>query len=583
MSLTLRHYQEEGVEAVYEYFRHETGNPILAYPTGTGKSLWIAEFIKRVFASYPWSRVIMATHVKELIRQNLEEFVEHWPMAPVAVYSAGLGIKQVAPIIFGGIASMAKKFELFGHIDLIIIDECHLLSPHDDTLYRLFIAGLKSINPKLKVIGLTATPYRLGQGLLTESVATPKGEIKPPLFTHICCNWTSMEKFNRLIAENFLCTLIPKRTKEEIDLEGIRLVAGEFNLDQLQDAVDREEITRRAIDEVLATATVELHETGSFRLRWLMFACGITHSDHIAAELQNRGIEARSIHSKTPDELRDQWIREFKQPPTDGVVRCLVNNNVLTTGFNAPAVDLIGMFRATNSPGLWVQMLGRGTRVYPGKSNCLVLDFAGNTKRLGPINDPVIPKRRGKHEGGEAPVKICEHCGTYNHASVRFCISCGAEFTKAVKFSDQAAREELVRNASPQVEIFDIDRVEVRRHNSRHEHKPDSLKVSYWSGIRMFSEWVCLEHEGFAGKKARDWWRARSENPDAAPPETIGEALDLFNDLAVPTHMRIWVNKTRPEILAFDFSGTAFQTRSPRLKSSGKPDVSALDDEDVPF
>lgn len=573
MSFQLRYYQEEAIWSFYNYFQTKTGNPIIALPTGTGKSVVIAELVRSILTFFPTTRIMMLTHVKELIDQNWQKMVQVWPMAPVGVFSAGLGRREAAPVTFAGIGSVVKKAALFGHVDLVFIDECHLLSPHDETNYQRFIADLRVINPQLKVVGFTATPYRLGQGLLTwpisKSKSTTEEEFKPALFTDICYDLTGLSAFNRLIAEGFVAPLIPKRTGTLIDISSVHLQGGEYNLSELQNAVDRESITKNAIDEIVSHALLDREE----RYRWLIFATGVEHSEHIATEIRNRGFEAHAVHSKMPASDRDKYLREFKEP-ANGEVRCLISNNVLTTGFDAPHIDLIGMLRHTCSPGLWVQMLGRGTRPFPGKENCLVLDFAGNTKRLGPINDPVIPKRKGEKGSGEAPVKVCEACGTYNHASVRFCVNCNAEFKQHVKITERADSTELIRGSSPQVEVFEVQHVTYAPHFPRDALKPPSMKVVYYCGLRQFSEWICLEHEGYAGKKARDWWRERALEE---PPETIEEAMLNVDSLQRSTHIRVWVNKNPPEIKAHDLTGTAFGNGG---RTSSKPEVL---DEDVPF
>ena len=227
------------------------------------------------------------------------------------------------------------------------------------------------------------------------------------------------------------------------------------------------------------------------------------------------------------------------------------------------------MLRPTQSPSLWVQMLGRGTRpvyadgfdlsttegrltaIHNGpKHNCLVMDFAGNTRRLGPINDPVLPKRRGKGGGGTAPVKLCEHCGTYNHASVRFCISCGSEFPKEVKIAFHASTAELVASNKVKTEVFKVDKVTYMLHHK--EDRPDSIRANYYCGLRLFKEYVCLEHEGYAGKKARDFWRERA---DCDPPETTAEAMTRLDELRTPTHLRVWLRSKYDEILATSYTG----------------------------
>jgi DNA repair protein RadD len=523
-----RWYQTEAIDSIFSYFMGSTGNPVVALPTGTGKSLVIGGFMQRVLRQWPKQRFLALTHVKELVEQNAKKLAEMWPNAPIGIYSAGLGRRDtVMPITFGGVASVVNCIEAFGHRDLLLVDECHLISPKADTMYGDAIAGLKKINPYLKVVGFTATAFRLGQGMITDG----------GLFTDICYDLTGIDAFNRLIAEGYLAPLIPKRTKIELDVSSVGMNNGEFAQGQLQAAVDKEEVTYAALREMV--------DFGQDRQSWLIFASGVEHAEHIAEALSSFGIPCAAVHSKLGDKERDARIAAFKR----GELRALSNNNVLTTGFDHPPVDLIGMLRPTMSPGLWVQMLGRGTRPSPstGKRNCLVLDFAGNTRRLGPINDPVIPKRKGKGTG-EAPVRICEACGCYNHASARMCINCGEEFTFQTKIIASAATDALLRSDLPIVEYFDVQRVIYNRHSK--EGAPPMIKVSYFAGMHKYDEWICLEHPGFAGKKARDWWRQRHASE---PPETTDEALQFVSMLRVPRRIRVWVNKKYPEVLSYEY------------------------------
>lgn len=560
--MNLRWYQEEGVQAFFNYFAQHTGNPIGAFPTGTGKSVIIAEFLRRIFNGWPASRVMMLTHVKELIAQNTAELLGLWPTAPAGIFSAGLGRKEVRPITFAGIKSVVGKGSLFGYVDLILIDECQLVSPADDTAYHAFIDELRAYNPKIKVVGLTATPYRLGQGLLTEST-TQDGKPKPPLFTDICYDVTGLESFNRLISEGYLAPLFPRPTDAKIDLTGVGVRGGEFIAGELQAAVDKQEITYAAISELV--------QLGADRKHWLIFGTGTQHCEHIVSTLDSFGVSAQCVHSKTSDKDRDRHVSDFKA----GNLRALVNNNIFTTGFNFKAIDLIGCLRPTTSPGLWVQMLGRGTRPSPetGKDGCLVLDFAGNTRRLGPINDPVIPKKRRRVTGEEvergAPVRLCPACATWNHNSARVCIRCKADFPPAeVKIEAEASTDALIIGAAPIVEVFAVDRVDYRKHTPHPmSGKPPSLLVMYHSGQRMFSEWVCLEHTGFAAKRARDWWRTAADDFDSEPPDMIDHALKHLEVLQRPSHLRIWVNCKQPKIMAYDYSGTAFGEKVPALSS----------------
>lgn len=535
-----RYYQTEAEYAVYDYFASgKTGNPIIAMPTGTGKSVVIGNFIRNLFYQWPNQRVMMLTHVKKLISQNAEKLQKIWPNAPIGIYSAGLNSRDtVMPILFGGIQSVAKAIKRaesdnylpanmrhFGWRDLIIIDECHLLSPNESSMYQYTINELKKINPYLKIIGLSATPYRLKQGMLTDD----------GLFTDICYDITGVEPYNRLIAEGYISPLFPKGNITQIDVSNVGITAGEYNSKQLESAVDQDAITYSVCREMV--------QYGQNRRSWLMFASGIDNSEHLASMLQSFGIPAAACHSKLSKHENERRIKDFE----NGTLRCLTNDNMLTTGYDFPPIDLIGMVRPTISTGLNVQMWGRGTRPSPGKENCLGLDFVGNTPRLGPINDPHKPRKPGKGTG-DAPVRICDVCGVYNHAAARFCCSCHVEFSFETKIFETAGNDAFIKSDLPITEYFDVKRVMYNLHQK--PGSPDSIRVKYFCNLQMFEEWICLEHKGMAGKKARDWWRQRHPSE---PPNTTREALQIAQELRAPSRIRVWVNRKFPEILSHEF------------------------------
>jgi DNA repair protein RadD len=348
-----------------------------------------------------------------------------------------------------------------------------------------------------------------------------------------------------------------------LDVSGVHKSGGEYKQNELQQAVD--------IDGVTAAAVQEMIEFGEDRRCWLIFASGIEHTIHVNEMLNRMGIASTYVHSKMSGGERDANLADYKS----GKYRAIVNNGILTTGFDHPPVDLIGMLRPTQSPSLWVQMLGRGTRpnyvkgydlgtkegrleaiANSSKQHCLVLDFASNTKRLGPINDVVLPKTKGDKGGGMAPVKVCDACGVYNHASVRFCVNCGHEFPRQVKIVNSASTDVLIAanaSAAPVTETFKVDRVTYTRYDKA--DRPPSIKISYYCGLRVFHGYLCLEHEGFARKKARDLWRERTDIP---PPDTTAEAFELLNGLRTPTHVRIWLKSGQThkydEILSYIYN-----------------------------
>ncbi len=384
---------------------------------------------------------------------------------------------------------------------------------------------MKLINPYVKVIGMTATPFRMGMGLLTEG----------NLFTDIVHDLTNVDAFNRMIAEGYMCPLIPKRTKVELDVSNVGMSKGEFIGSQLQSAVDKAEITYAGLREAV--------QLGHDRKSWLIFSSGIEHAEHIAAMLTSFGVDCAAVHSKQTDEYNNKAIQAFKS----NKLRAISSYSKLTTGFNHPDIDLICDFRPTMSIPLHIQKLGRGTRPVNGKSNCLVLDFGRNIPRLGPINDPVIPRKKGEGNG-EVPVKICEACGTYNHAKVRYCTGCGNEFSFAIKIVAKAGTEEILRSDLPIVEYFDVDHAIYAK--KQKDGKPAYIVTTYFCGMRAFKEFVFPESAKYGKHLFHQWWMQRHRSE---PPTTTDDALKHVAELRCPKRIRVWVNKRYPEVLSAEY------------------------------
>lgn len=548
--LTLRDYQQECVDSILHYFMEGgKGNPLVATPCGTGKSLILAGAITQFMRMFPGQRFIAGTHIKELIVQDFNKLVQYWPNAPVGIYSAGLKQKDVAhDIIIGGIQSMVKVAHAFGWRDIFFIDEAHLLSPNDASMYQIFIGILKEINPNLKVVGLTASPYRMGQGMLTDA----------GLFTDIAIDLTGLEPFNRFIEEGFLAPLVARPTNVKLDTTGIHINNGDYVQGELERAMDDQHVLEPALKEAVGWFKQEKRRCG------LVFLNSNKHVDEANALLNAMGISCVPVHNGIKGNERDKNIAAW----VNGEVEFATSQNMLTTGVDCPQLDLIVDLAATVSTGRHVQKYGRGTRMFDWfklssgdqarmanlygytKVNCRCLDFVGNVPRLGPINDPVIPRRKGD-KGGVAPIKICETeklvegvgCGGYNHASARYCDECGGQFKIVPKVYGQAGTDEIIRSAqvpdsdAPQIETFDVSSA----HYSRQEVKGGKamLKATYICGLRSFSELKGFEHGGYAGKVARDWWRMRST---LEPPTSIDDALLMNAALAKPRTIDVNVN-----------------------------------------
>src|SRR6056297_421678 len=203
----LRDYQKRSIDQLYDWFnRKSNGNPCMVLPTGSGKSHIVAALCKDAVSNWPETKILMLTHVKELIEQNAEKMLEHWPNAPMGIYSAGIGKRELGePITFAGIQSVRTKADLIGYIDLVVIDECHLISHKDEGGYRELIGQLLKFNPGLRIIGLTATPWRLGHGRIDEGKETLFSDLIEPV------------TIEELVHKGFLSPLRSKFTGSEMD------------------------------------------------------------------------------------------------------------------------------------------------------------------------------------------------------------------------------------------------------------------------------------------------------------------------------------------------------------------------------
>ena len=346
--MQLRQYQREAVNAIYDYFTERDGHPLIVMPTASGKSFVMAAFIKETLEHWSDQRILVLTHVRELIRQNFQELVDHWPLAPAGVYSAGLKRRESnAQVLFGGIQSVHNKADEIGTCDLILIDECHLVPRTSDTMYRRFLDEMSVINDQVKVVGLTATHYRLDSGLLTEG--------KDRVFTDVAYE----VPVRRLIDEGWLSPLVTKAPTTELDTTGVHTRGGEFISGELATAVDKIEINAAAVREIV--------HYGRDRQSWLIFCVGVSHAYHIRDVLREHGVAVETVTGETNKLERDYILEEFKA----GRLRAVTNCDLLTTGFNHPGIDMLAILRPTQSTGLYVQIAGRGMRNAPGKENCI--------------------------------------------------------------------------------------------------------------------------------------------------------------------------------------------------------------------
>lgn len=503
--MDLRPYQQEAVEAIYRHMRERDDNPCVVIPTGGGKTPVMATVCRDAVGRWN-GRVLILAHVKELLEQAREKLHQVAPemWMKTGVYSAGLKRRDTEhPIIIAGIQSVYKRACELDAFDLVIIDEAHMIPPDGEGMYRTFLKDARKVNPNLRVIGLTATPFRMTSGM----ICAPDN-----VLNHICYEVGVRE----LIVQGWLCPLITKAAREKIDTSGLHVRAGEFVAGEVEDLMDTDNLVEAACREIV--------EKTRNRKAVLIFAAGVRHGEHIAGTLRAKyDAEVGTVFGDTLDFVRDRMISDFKA----WKLKYLVNVNVLTMGFDAPNIDCVAMVRPTLSPGLYYQMVGRGFRLHEGKKDCLVLDFGGNVLRHGPV-DAIRIKNSAAEGDEEAPAKECPMCQSVIAAGYSTCPDCGYDFPPPKERThDATATAADILSGQITTTEYAVQETFYAVHHKKGapDTAPRTMRVDYRIGFNLFqSEWICFEHDGWARKKAEDWWRRRSYLPC---PMSAGEAVEL--------------------------------------------------------
>lgn len=388
----LRPYQQDAVNNTIQFFRHRRDPAVIVLPTGAGKSLVIAEL-----ARIAKGRVLVLAHVKELVEQNFAKYQSLGLEA--GIFSASLGQKDSRQkTIFGSVQSVARASDdFFANFSLLVIDECHRVADDGDTQYQEVIKKLREKNPQLFILGLTATPYRLGVGWIYEYA--PNGEIK-----------TDKKRFfKQCVFELPLSYMIQNRfltTPVKIDIPVTCYDFSELSdQDRTFTASEVEEIlkSQKRLTPLIIKNIIDIVEKYN-RKGVMIFSGSVRHAEEIMSYLPKE--DARVVLGDTEISDRDQIVQDFKARK----FKYLVNVSVLTTGFDAPHVDVIAILRPTESNSLYQQIIGRGLRLSEGKKDCYVLDYTG----MGhDIYAPEISDKRPAKD--TVPVRIpCPECGFEN-------------------------------------------------------------------------------------------------------------------------------------------------------------------------
>jgi len=396
----LRDYQQEAVSKVLQHFRKTNDSAVIVLPTGSGKSLVIAEL-----ARLAKRKILVLTHVKELVEQNHQKYESYGVTA--GIYSAGLKLKETQhQVTFASIQSAARNLDDFNEpYSLIIIDECHRVNLANADLskempiemskdktkdqlnaeskkeakeqkqesacmlsnsnqYQQIIEKLMQVNPEVKLLGLTATPYRLGMGWIYKKHyrGFMRSEEKRP-FEH--CIYELPLRY--LIKRKYLTEPnLVDATIEHYDFSSLRTNAsGDYSPTDINHLLNKNSrVTQGIIEQVI--------ELGEKRQGIMVFAATVEHAKEVYSYLPAK--LSALITGATDNTERDNLIKAFKRKE----IKYLVNVSVLTTGFDAPHVDMIVILRPTQSVSLYQQIIGRGLRLSDNKKDCLVIDYTGN-------------------------------------------------------------------------------------------------------------------------------------------------------------------------------------------------------------
>lgn len=484
--MELRPYQKKAIDDLVSCLNDDKrSRPLVVAPTGSGKSVIIAAFLGRIIQRRPALRVLIIVPKGNLVKQNAEKMRSMG--LDFSVCSASLSRRSLMrPLVIGTPGTLVGALKHSDKaFDVVLVDEAHRFKPDGEGLYSAIFLGLKKKNPKVRIGGFTATPYRMTTGSLIGGT-----------FTKIAHEVSILE----LIKLGYLCEVTTKLVPQ-LDISKAKIVAGDYSGNSVAELIDTEESTAAVIKHVLAMPE---------RKRGIVFASNIAHADNFAKALRNAGVTAQAVHSKIPVALRNKYIAAFQR----GEINYLVSRDMFVEGFDVPAIDIIVSLRATQSTGLWVQMLGRGMRPHPNKTDCALLDFVGNVERHGFIDDIRVDsfQRKTKKAYERAmvtPIELCFDCQNYFNAKKK-CHRCHPPETFKPNHDTVPTDAAVltIHQTALRLEIHEM------RFSLHHGKRYPTLKVEYIArdnyGLpcKTVTDFFIFDEASPHYRKTYTWWQA---------------------------------------------------------------------------
>lgn len=472
----LRDYQQAAVDAAISWHKYKDTPAIIDIATGGGKTHVISALVEHCYKL--GQRVCVLAHRKELLEQNGNKLT-----VPFSFYSASVGGNRDinAQIVVAGIQSIHDKMSAdVAPFNVIIVDECHRM-PNNDEMgqYWRFIGD----NAGCRLVGLTATPFRLSGGAISWG------------------NVVYEAKYPMLLKMGHVSP-ITNKVKNTPDLSNIKIIAGDFNSEQLSSVMESPELIDHAVRNIIGF--------GADRDSILIFCVSVDHARLLTNAMQRNGLESGMVSGETSKQERDSILSDFKS----GRLRHLLNCEILLEGFDAPNVDMIVCLRPTKSKALHEQMLGRGVRLYNGKESCLLIDMAGNLMEHGALGTPY--REKSKREVEKKHGRICPECESFNKVTAKECSDCGYIFLKdePPKASHESAADMQSDMSYSTMVDYIVTGATYREHKNKKGAK--SLRVDYVCPDAKYgtiSEWLSPWHENeWVRGKAHKFFKDRGKD-----------------------------------------------------------------------
>ncbi|MDR2350255.1 MAG: DEAD/DEAH box helicase [Deltaproteobacteria bacterium] len=553
--MELRDYQKKAVDVLWEDLPKERF-VLLEAATGSGKTVMFAELIRRYMVRYPKMRILVVAHRQELVLQAFRKLVRVWPdgVEKIGLACNGAGPIDISKAVTIGSVQTLVRRNFDSDFRLVIADECHHI-PHMEAggSFRKLLDKLEAANPDVRILGVTATPFRLGHGYVYGDKCLPGRTNHFPRLNHRI-------GMDELTKKGFL---VPVRAKEAAamreNLDKIALVRGDYDLNELSGLYEKEYNLKLAVEAY--------ERLGEGRKNALVFAVSIEHANKLRDAFLAAGHPAGSLSSLNSNEERVKALADFD----DGGTNVLVNVGILTEGWDNPKVDLILMCRPTKAPALFAQMVGRGTRTMEGKKDVLILDLAENFKTHGRPEFPRVVSDRKRKRRVSSDYVTCPGCREYVRTPAETCPVCGHRFggvrrgkpavvreagnpkEDAGATADAADRAKVTpapetgpeKETIPATPAEKKERVKffrVMRTTSKRGNLLAVVLVFLESG-EYVSHWVDIEGNCSPGGRwrAEKFWRELSGGLDA--PESVNDAIARANELRIPGEVTIvWKN-----------------------------------------